>query len=174
MGQTTTDELIDDGVVAPAVRVDFGGEYANGVDTKGRVVLPVIYRRAFEAGGRILPWQGECLAALPEAAYVDHVTGIHRQLLRAAAGVGEPAEVMRELRRGAFEIKLDIQGRLTLPEEMRALAGIGDTVRFVGNGPRVELWAAADPDDRAAERADHRATIALLQRAYDDVHLLEG
>ena len=158
---------------APRRILDLGGEYTNGLDGKGRVVLPAPHRWAFEDGGRLLPWQGECIAALPEVAYRAHVLDVHRQLLQASA-VGEPVEVIRELRRSAFEIRLDIQGRLTLPEEMRRLAGIDDEVRFVGNGSRVELWPAVDSTDRAEARADHRATIALLQRAYDDVHLLEG
>jgi len=168
MGQVDTDAEQGTGaLVAPPVAPApaFCWEYVNGIDAKARVVLPAPYRAGFADGGYLTVWQERCLAAMPTPefhAYVDHIA---RQL---GTGIEEdPGEVLRELWARSVELKLDVQGRLSLPDALRSHVGIGSEVRFVGFGRRVELWpavvSAADED----ERRDLRATIALLQADYD-------
>lgn len=170
MGQVEQSEVVAPSAPAPAVDAptapSFCWEYRNGIDAKGRVVMPASYRQAFaSAGGFLTVWQGRCLAAMPAEefrGYVDHLT---RQL--AHSHEEAPGEVLRELWRSSVELKLDLQGRLSLPEALRAAAGIANEVRFVGNGRRVELWPADATADEDDERDDHRATIAMLQAGYD-------
>lgn len=165
MGQVEQAEVEAQAALPVAPPALLCGEHRNGIDAKGRVVMPAPYRQAFAAGGFLTPWQGRCLAAMPRAefrAYVDHIT---RQL--ALSHEEAPGEVLRELWRSSVELKLDIQGRLSLPEALRAVAGIGDEVVFVGNDRRVELWPADASPVEEEERADRRATIAMLQGEYD-------
>lgn len=156
----------DAGARAPsALRPTFGFEHRNGIDSKSRVVLPSVYRGAFAEGGRLSLLNGRCLAAFPPQEFVRWEN--HVQAALASSAEDDPADILRELYRNTTDIKLDIQGRMVVPEVLRDLVGIGDEVRFVGCGRRVELWPAEESAERAAERADHRATIAMLSTSFD-------
>ena len=146
------------------------GRHTNGVDAKARVVMPASFRPAFAGGGLLTVWQDRCLAAFPLVEFDRYVAHMRRAL--ATAGEAEPDAVLRELYATTSEMRLDVQGRLVLPEELRALVGIDGEVRFQGFGRRVELWPAValDPDDAA----DHRATIGLLQSTFDLADHIEG
>lgn len=157
--------------VEPAVALDLGGEYLNAVDSKGRLVVPGPHRPAFAAGGRLLLWEASCLAVMPEASYRAFLDHLGRQLKAAVVAQAEdeatPAAALREFRRGAYDIRLDLQGRFTLPEQLRALAGIGDEVRVVGNGNRVELWPAEESEAQAEARGEARGNLTTIQSTYD-------
>lgn len=150
---------------APPSRPRFTWEYRNGVDAKSRAVLPAPYRSDFADGGYLTVWQGRCLAAMPVDEfdrYVDHLKGA-----LAVSHEVEPDAILRELWRSTLDFRLDVQGRLSLPESLRGAVGIGSEVRFVGFGNRVELWPVEVTAAEEAEREDHRATISLLQSSYD-------
>lgn len=149
--------------VAPSP--DFVSEFTYGLDAKSRVVMPAAFRSGFADGGYLLVWQGECLAAMPRAEWDAYIARMRAQL--AVAHVERPDAVLREIRRSAAAFTLDIQGRLTLSEAHRDAVGIGAEVRFLGQGARVELWPAEETEEQAAERDDHRGTIAMLQLDYD-------
>lgn len=149
----------------PAHRPTFGFEHRNGIDSKSRVVLPSVYRGDFADGGRLTLLNGRCLAAFPPDEFVRWESHVRTSL--ASSAEPDPADILRELYRNTTDIKLDIQGRMVVPEVLRAIVGIGDEVRFVGCGSRVELWPADESDERAEERADHRATIAMLSTSFD-------
>jgi len=148
----------------PAPR--FCGRYTNTVDAKSRVVLPASFRGPFLAGGGLLTvWQGQCLAAMAPTEFDRYAAHMARQL--AAINEPHPDAILRALWGATSEFKLDVQGRLVLAEDLRSEVGIGTEVRFQGFGRRVELWPAdASPADEA-ERADHLATIGMLQSSYD-------
>lgn len=140
------------------------GRYTNGVDSKSRVVMPAPFRVAFAAGGFLTPWRGACLAAMGPAAFDRY----RRHTARFLAEAGEPDidGVLRTLWSSTVDVRLDVQGRLVLPEEVRSQVGITDEVRFVGYGDRVELWPGAVTPGELDERADHLATLATVQGAY--------
>lgn len=158
------------GSTAPSVAHRFCSRYTNGVDAKGRVVMPASFRPAFAPGGYLTVWQDRCLAAFPTTEFDRYVAHIGRGL--ASSGEGAPDAVLRELWATTTEMRLDVQGRLALPEDLRTLVGIGADVQFQGFGSRVELWptGAIDPDDSA----DHRATIGMLQSMFDLSDHFEG
>lgn len=168
MGQAvvTSAGVAEASLAAPAVPApDFVAEYTYGLDAKSRVVLPAAFRSGFADGGYLTVWQGECLAAMPRAEWDAYIAHMKQQL--AVAHVERPDAVLREIRRSAADFKLDIQGRLTLTEAQREAVGLGTEVRFIGQGARVELWPAAETEEQAAEREDHRGTISMLQLDYD-------
>lgn len=159
---------VTDASAAPAIaapRARFTWEYRNGVDAKSRVVMPAPYRAAFADGGYLTVWQGRCLAAMPVAEFDAYVTHLEGAL--AASHEVEPDAILRELWRTTLDFRLDIQGRLSLAEPLREAVGLGNEIRFVGFGRRVELWPAEVTAEQEAERDDHRATISLLQSSYD-------
>ena len=167
MGQVTATHGVTEAPLAAPVAPppDFVSEYTYGLDAKSRVVMPAAFRGGFADGGFLAVWQGECLAAMPRAEWDAYIAHMKQQL--AVAHVERPDAVLREIRRSASDLKLDIQGRLTLTEALRDAAGLGTEIRFVGQGARVELWPAEETDEQVAEREDHRGTIAMLQLDYD-------
>lgn len=140
------------------------GRYTNGIDSKSRVVMPSAFRAAFAEGGFLTPWRGVCLAAMGP----DEFDRYRAHTARHLADRQEPDidGILRTLWSSTAEVRLDVQGRLVLPEEVRSQVGITDEVRFVGYGTRVELWPAAVTPDELDERADHLATLSAVQGAY--------
>lgn len=167
MGQATTEsiEARAERSTPPSV-VRFCGQYVNAVDTKNRVVVPAPMRRGFaDEGGLLTLWKGPCLAALPHEEFDAYYAHIAAGL--AASTEEAPDDVLRELWRSTSEMHLDLQGRLVLPEELRAAVLIGTEVRFCGFGRRVELWPAEVTTELEAARIDHQGTISMLQSSYD-------
>lgn len=161
----TTETATTAASTAPTPPPTFGFEHRNGIDAKSRVVLPSVYRAGFADGGRLTLLDGRCLAAFPPEEFVRWESHLRSAL--ASSAEPDPADVLREMHRNTTDIRLDIQGRMVVPEVLRSMVGIGDEVRFVGCGRRVELWPAEETEERAEERADHRATIAMLSTSFD-------
>lgn len=149
---------------APVRRSRFSFSHRNGIDAKGRVVLPASYRPAFAEGGMATIWRGPALAAMTLADWDAYVDGIAASL--AVSGEPDPGAVLDVLWQHSFEVKLDLQGRISLPDALRVRAGLGDEVLFVGCGDRVELRPAAQGPDEMAATEDHLATLAMLQSAH--------
>lgn len=153
----------DDGPV-PAPPTRLCGRFTNGIDAKSRVVMPAAFRAPFAVdGGMITPWRGTCLAAMAPQEF-------DRYVARAAASLtaaGEDVDGhLSTLWSSTVAFTLDLQGRLVLPEEVRSQVGITDEVRFQGRGRRVELWPGAVSAEELDERADHLATLGVVQRSY--------
>ena len=116
----------------------FNGEYQYKVDEKGRVPLPPKFRRDLKEGVVLTRGLGEkCIAVYPI-----------REWKRVSDKLAETPLTGAKLRRltrlthgSAFDASYDGQGRIKLPDTLRAYAGIGDTVIVVGADPRVELWS---------------------------------
>jgi MraZ protein len=164
---TPSSETVESGVVGTALdRPRFSGEYLNAIDAKSRVLLPAPFRPWFEKGGKLALWKGPCLAAMPLDEWDRYEAGLKRHLV--AQREEHPDELLRTMWRFANDLRLDIQGRLVLSPAAREQAGIGDEVRIVGFGRRVELWAAEVSAELEATWADHLATLSVMQ-AYHDV-----
>ncbi|MGI8937109.1 MAG: division/cell wall cluster transcriptional repressor MraZ [Iamia sp.] len=167
MGQTTSDTAETARDVVAADQVDsprLCGRFTNGIDTKSRVVMPAAFRAPFaDDGGFITPWRGTSLAAMARTEFDAYQATTARRLVEA----GEDADrILSTLWSSTVRFTLDLQGRLVLPEEVRSQVGITDEVRFQGRGPWVELRPGQITADELDERADHLATLAVLQSTY--------
>ena len=63
------------------------------------------------------------------------------------------------------EARIDIQGRLTVPEPLRAEVGLGREVTVCGVGPRIELWPAGRYEMAALDR-DTSVSNALSRAGF--------
>jgi MraZ protein len=114
----------------------FSDAFEHGIDDKGRLVVPVGFRAAFAAGGLMRRWQGPCLALWTP----DEFRNIDQQLRgRRRENLGNP-HARRALYGGAHKFVPDRQGRVFVPEKLRAAVGIETAVVVVGVGDHVELW----------------------------------
>lgn len=141
------------------------GRYTNGIDSKSRVVMPAAFREPFAGeGGLLTPWKNICLAAMAPGEFDVYRTHVARRL--AAQDEPDIDGVLRTLWSSTVDFKLDVQGRLVLPEEIRSQVGITNEVRFQGYGRRIELWPGLVASDELDDRTDHLATLAVVQATY--------
>ncbi len=123
------------------------GEYDCKLDAKGRLVLPakiknnlpessaneLVIRRGFEP----------CLVLYPMLEY--------KKIFSKISSLNEFNAEYRNLQRNFFRgnaiVELDNAGRILLPKNMLAFAGLEKESIVVGMGNRVEIWDASKYDD---------------------------
>ncbi|MCL4554624.1 MAG: division/cell wall cluster transcriptional repressor MraZ [Actinobacteria bacterium] len=114
----------------------FLGDHQHTLDSKGRVSLPARFRIAMT--GKLVVAKGldKCLYVYPADEYVRFVSDL------IAKEDFEPRvrKVRRFFTAGAVEVELDSAGRIGLPANLRAWAGLSKDVAVTGNGNRIELW----------------------------------
>ncbi len=132
MGQSMTDDY------------HFIGEYEHNVDSKNRLILPSSIRGDLSEDETLVvtPAIEPCLALFPYPRWEEFLQSEELQGLTA-----DSRKFRRALASKASETSLDSQGRILVPEKLKDIAGIDDTVTVVGNIDRVELWAPDQWDD---------------------------
>ncbi len=112
------------------------------LDSKGRVSLPAAFRAVLEADGH----PGVFLHPALEQPAIE--AGGNRLLQEIDGLIGrfspysEARDLMATALLGQAEIvKLDPEGRLVLPERLKAHAGISASLVFVGLGEKFRIWA---------------------------------
>ena len=117
----------------------FTGEYRHAVDGKGRIAVPARFRGQLADGAVVARWLDSCLAIFPMTAWSE-----------LAARVGSLPMVdpnarllQRQLFSGALETELDGQGRVLVPQGLRAIAGLEAEALVLGSRDHAEIWAPA-------------------------------
>jgi MraZ protein len=119
------------------------GTHSNQLDPKGRVSLPAQFREAFADGAWLTIGQDGCLFAFPRVEWERRSDEVAASPLSDAAG----RAYARLFFGSSDEAKLDGQGRLTIPQRLRDVAGIRKDVVVLGVRDRMEVW-----DKEAFER----------------------
>ncbi len=115
----------------------FLGSYLYQVDSKGRVTLPAAFRRGSESSSLVLVQAfSDALALFPEESWntVEE---------RFAELVQRNPEKRRDALRftaNAHSVSPDKQGRILVPDRLRAAIGLEEDVLIVGAINRIELW----------------------------------
>ena len=115
--------------------------YRHGVDEKRRIQIPSKWRPA-KSGVEftLILWpkakEGPCLRVLPPQEMAELMRDID------AMPNGDPNKVVlkRFIGSESVQVALDKAGRICLPEEMAAAAGIKDEAVLVGLLDRFEIW----------------------------------
>ena len=128
----------------------FAGTFRVRVDEKGRLAVPAGFRKQLTEGSYISVGQDNVLTVYPPEIWES----LGRQLQDPLLGPEQRA-LSRTLYSKAVPCEFDGQGRVTLSQEQRRMAGIEprSTAAIIGNGVRVEIWAE--------ERWDNYSTDAL-------------
>jgi MraZ protein len=119
--------------------VNFSGEFRHAVDPKGRIAVPSRFRAQLDGGAVVARWLDSCLAIFPMAAWESLSTKV------GSLPITDPNArlLQRQLFAGAFETELDRQGRVLVPQGLRAYAGLEDEAVVLGNRAHAEIWAPA-------------------------------
>lgn len=119
----------------------FRGGSEISMDGKGRIAMSARYRDELMAicSGRIIitiDIHHRCLLVYPEPAWEV----VEREIAAMPAFDADTRRVQRLLIGHARELVLDNTGRVLIPPELRAYAGLVKEVMLVGQGHRLELW----------------------------------
>ena len=141
----------------------FLGTHQNKLDAKGRVSVPAPFRTALKGNDETngthfvlrRSHQHPCIEAWPTPAF-DALTESLNQLHVFSQ---EHDDLAATLCADAFPVEADKEGRIVLPDDLVAYAGLTDTVMFMGLGRIFQIWEPAAAErrrDEARNRARER------------------
>jgi MraZ protein len=136
------------------------GTHGYQLDPKGRVSLPAKFRAAFVDGAWITVGQDRCLYCFPRAEW-------ERRSAEVAAfplSDNDGRAYARLFFGSSDEVRLDAQGRVTIPQRLRDSVGIDKDVVVLGVRDRMEIWDRGTFESYSAGFADAYQTGALEPR----------
>ena len=114
----------------------FIGTHRHTLDDKGRVSIPAQFRRQLTAEDLYLNVGMEgCLVLYPSHRWQE----LEEKLL-ALPRNRETRYFVRSLAQNLRAVSVDSQGRISIPAELAAKAGITGDVMFLGKFDTMELW----------------------------------
>lgn len=117
----------------------FIGEYYHQLDDKGRLAIPVKYRKELLRGAVVTRGIDHCLFLYTR----DEWQQLAERLAKLPISQANTRAFARLMLAGAMDVELDRQGRVILPEYLRDFGGIKRTVVLAGLFNRIEIWDKA-------------------------------
>jgi MraZ protein len=110
------------------------------MDGKGRLPVPAAFRRELAEAGPatvVVTPLDQCLAAYP----IREWSRLEQQLVQLPPFSAPAKALTRLVTSRAVDCDLDVQGRILLPQSLRANAGLGSEAVVIGVLNRFEIWA---------------------------------
>jgi len=118
----------------------FNGRYSYAIEEKGRVFVPVKFRRGLspEAEDTFVITRGfdGCLAMYP----LDRWREFEEQLGELPASDPEARRIVRWFSANAEYVRLDSQGRIRIPNHLLEFAQLDSGTVIIGVLDRIEIW----------------------------------
>ena len=132
----------------------FVSTFTNRIDAKGRVSIPAPFRAVLERD-RYVAGSGlgiYCYPSLDNPALDAGGERLAKRIDGLLAGLPDYSDERDELSVALYGdvqiLAIDQDGRIVLPEKLRAHAGIASEVAFVGLGEKFQMWEPARFEDR--------------------------
>jgi MraZ protein len=148
----------------------FVSTFTNKIDAKGRVSIPASYRAVLERDG----YAGGiyCYPSLDAPALDAGGERLAQKIDGLLSGLPDYSDERDELSVALYGdvqvLTIDQDGRIVLPEALRAHAGVTTQVTFVGLGDKFQMWEPArfaERRARAREKVqDHRKLFGAGRR----------
>ena len=122
----------ENGVVA----TELLGQHRYQLDAKGRISLPARFRQPLSEGVYLTLGVDGCLFVFPKAQWEQQSRQVQTPLF---AGSQARASA-RMFFANAERIDLDAQGRLVIPQKLRAAIGLERETVVIGVRDRLEIW----------------------------------
>jgi MraZ protein len=145
----------------------FVSTYINKIDAKGRVSVPASFRAVLERDG-LVDGGIYCYPSLDAPALDAGGRSLAANIDRLLDGLPDYSDERDELSVALYgdvaTLSMDQDGRILLPEALRAHAGLSTHVAFVGLGQKFQMWEPARFEQRRAgareKVRDHRKLLA--------------
>jgi MraZ protein len=124
----------------------FIGEYNHNIDEKGRLAVPVKFRKDLAGGAIVTRGLDGCLFLFTHKDWqvlVEKLTALPLSQANSRAFV-------RLMLAGAMDVEVDSQGRILLPDYLRKYGDIKKKAIVAGLYNRIEIW---DEEKWAAYKA---------------------
>ena len=141
----------------------FVSTFINKLDAKGRVSVPASFREVLARDG----YQGGiyCYPTLDNPALDAGGESLARKIDSLLQGLGDYSDERDQLSVALYGdvqvLKLDGEGRIVLPEELKRHAGLTGEVAFVGLGQKFQIW---EPGRFEAFRTEARERVREHRR----------
>ena len=134
------------------------------VDTKGRVFLPAVFRKALQtAAEETLVMRKDvfqqCLVLYPESVWNEQIDALCSRLSKWRA---EDRQVMRQYMLESEMLTLDGNGRLLIPKRYLQWAAIDQNLKFIGVDNTIEIWRKTDDDQPFMEPQEFSRILEQL------------
>ena len=116
----------------------FLGEYQHSIDEKGRMAIPIKFRKLLEKGAVVTRGLDSCLFLYPKKEWEV----LAEKIAALPISQADSRAFSRHMLSGAMEVEIDKQGRAVLPDYLRKFAGISKKTVVAGLYNRVEIWDA--------------------------------
>src|SRR3989338_4307779 len=114
----------------------FIGEYAHNLDEKGRIAIPIKFRKDLSKGAVVTRGLDSCLFVYTKSEWEK----LAEKLATLPISQANSRAFARLMLAGAMDVDVDKQGRIVLPEYLRQFAGLSKNVIVAGLYSRVEIW----------------------------------
>lgn len=114
----------------------FMGEYNHTIDAKGRLIVPSKFREKLGEEFVVTKGLDDCLFVYP----LDEWAHIEEAFRKVPLTNKKARDFVRFFFAGAASCEVDKQGRILLPANLRAYAGLEKEIVSAGVLNRVEIW----------------------------------
>jgi len=115
----------------------FLGTYLVSVTSGKRTSIPSVFRQKLGQSVILAKWYENCLVLADSSSWnalLERITGGEKMII-------EPIRQTEHfIFASAYEVEVDDQGRIVLPDRLVSYASLGEQVYFLGIGDRVEIW----------------------------------
>jgi MraZ protein len=142
----------------------FRGRFEQSLDEKGRVPVPARFRDVLARAGQntlVLTRSmfEPCIAGFP----LDEWQKVEANFARLPQFDPAVQRLRRLLTGDCAEVELDKQGRILIPEDLRAHAKLEKDVMFVGAMQTVEIWGAQGGSQHMADLLKDPALLEKMR-----------
>ncbi len=149
----------------------FVSTFQNKLDAKGRVSVPAPFRAILERDGYRAGAAGGiyCYPSLDAPALDAGGERLAQKIDRLLGGLADYSDERDELSLALYGdvqvLALDGDGRIIIPEGLRAHAGLDARVTFVGLGDKFQIW---DPERFEERRARARTKVQDHRKLFSE------
>ncbi len=111
------------------------GTYEHGLDAKGRLFIPAKLREELGVTFHLSMGIDSCLAIYPQSTWEKFTE-------KFASLPMSQSKSMRRFFASAVKCELDSQGRIVIPQKLRAYANLEKDTVIIGVHDRAEIWSA--------------------------------
>lgn len=141
----------------------FIGEYQHTLDEKGRLAVPVKFRKSLSKGAVVTKGLDNCLFVYTQAEWQK----LANKLAALPISKANTRAFARLMLAGAMDVSLDSQGRVILPEYLREYAKMVRKVVVTGLFNHLEIWDEKEWANYKAHTEKDSANIAEALEGLD-------
>lgn len=139
------------------------GRFAHTIDAKGRVSIPAGLRVELQSQDDRPPIVTSLMDTPAVGLYShDRWQEVEQRLESMSQTHPQIQSVRRILISGAEDAPIDGQGRITIPQYLRAEAGLEREVTIAGVGSRIEIWDRARFEEELRRIREDRHRVSSI------------